>query len=236
TLTGDDFLPLVVRLDDLFGHLKSVRELVDRVDGLRANSSLSAPSAPASLSAAALDKLAQRIAAEHGKQVRLVTAGLDDVPAAFGKPLRDVLIQLVRNAVVHGIEPVEARRAAGKDPAGLLHVQFRPGADGFELLVQDDGAGVDADRVRAAAVERGLLGAEQARGLDVKGVYALLFRPGFSTRDAQDRDAGRGVGLDLVRRTVQELGGKVGVATAAGKFTRFRILLGPEPACQDAVA
>ncbi|HET7203315.1 MAG TPA: ATP-binding protein [Steroidobacteraceae bacterium] len=236
-LTGSDFLPLVVRLDDLYNHLKSVRELVDRVDGLRTAASLPASAAPpASISEAALDKLAQRIAADHGKSLRLVAAGLDDVPRAYAKPLRDVLIQLVRNAVVHGIESAAARRAAGKDAAGLLQVQFRSVADGFELLVQDDGAGVDSEQVRATAVERGLIGAEQAQALDAKGAIALLFRPGFSTRDAQDRDAGRGVGLDLVRRTVQALGGKVGVATTPGKFTRFRIVLGPEQARQDAVA
>ena len=236
-LTGGDFLPLVVRLDDLFGHLKSVRELVDRVDGLRASASLSAPAPTASTSAATLDRLAQRIAADHGKAVRLVTAGLDDVPRAYAKPLRDVLIQLVRNAVVHGIEGAEARRGAGKDPTGLLQVQFKAVPDGFELTVQDDGGGVDADRVKTTAVERGLIGAEQARTLAPKGAIALLFQPGFSTHGAQDRDAGRGVGLDLVRRTVQGLGGKVGVATTVGRFTRFRILLGPpELARQDAVA
>jgi two-component system chemotaxis sensor kinase CheA len=79
--------------------------------------------------------------------------------------------------------------------------------------------------VRAAAVARGLVAAEQREALDSKAVLALLFRAGFSTRDRQDRDAGRGVGLDLVRRTVQSLNGKLGVTSVPGKFTRFRLAL-----------
>ena len=236
TLSGSDFLSLVVRLDDLFNHLKSVRGLLGRVEGLRAASALSVPAAAAPISEAALDKLAQRIAADQGKSIRLVATGLEDVPGPYSKPLRDIVIQLVRNAIVHGIETAEVRRAAGKDSTGLLQVQFQRSPQGFELVFQDDGGGVDGTRVREAAVAQGLLDATQAQALDSKTVLALLFRPGFSTRGRQDRDAGRGVGLDLVRRTVQTLGGRVGLGTVPGKYTRFRIVLHAATASQDAVA
>ena len=83
---------------------------------------------------------------------------------------------------------------------------------------------------------RGLVGAEQGEALDSRAVLALLFKAGFSTRDRQDRDAGRGVGLDLVRRTVQSLNGKLGVTSVPGKFTRFRLTLpAPETVRQQAV-
>jgi signal transduction histidine kinase len=236
SLTGSDFLPLVVRLDELFKHLKSVRELVVRLGDVRGPQASPGPSVAPLVSVESLDKLAQRIAADHGKQVRLVAAGLEQVPADWARPLRDVMIQLVRNAVVHGVEPGEARSAAGKEAAGLLQLQFRQTADGYELVFQDDGAGIDAAEVRRAAVARGIVSAEQAAAIDTQAALALLFRPGFSTRERQDRDAGRGVGLDLVRRIVQELGGKVGVATAPGKFTRFRVVLRAEPSSQEAVA
>ena len=238
SLSGDDFLPLVVRLDDLFSHLKSVRELVVRLDGLRANAVLEAPAATAEslLSEVAFDRLAQRIAADHGKSVRLTAAGLEQVPADYARPVRDIVIQLVRNAVVHGIETASARREAGKSATGALHVRFQPAPGGFELMFEDDGAGVDERRVRAAAVARGLVAAEQGEALDSKAVLALLFKPGFSTCDRQDRDAGRGVGLDLVRRTVQELNGKLGVSSVSGKLTRFRLVLpAPDSARQQAV-
>ncbi|HEX6571020.1 MAG TPA: ATP-binding protein [Steroidobacteraceae bacterium] len=236
TLSGDDFLPLVVRLDDLFTHLNSVRELVTRLDGLRTASVLENQPAAPLLSEAALDKLAQRIAADHGKSIRLAAVGLENVPNEYAKAVRDITIQFVRNAVVHGIESAEARRAAGKEATGLLELQFKQGATGFELLFQDDGGGIDERRVRSAAVARRLVAAEQGEALDSKAVLALLFRPGFSTHEGRDRDAGRGVGLDLVRRTVQELGGKVGVATANGKYTRFRIVLPAAQAGQVAAA
>lgn len=236
TLSGNDFLPLVVRLDELFGHLKSVRDLVVRLDGLRTSSALSTPPSASALTEAALDKLAQRIAADHGKSIRLVAAGLDDVPADYAKAVKDIAIQFVRNSVVHGIETADVRRAAGKEPAGLLQLKFKRDATGYEFVFQDDGAGIDETRVRTAAIERGLVPADQAEALDSRAVLSLLFRPGFSTRDRQDRDAGRGVGLDLVRRTVHALGGKVGVSTSLGKFTRFRVVLQVEPAFQETAA
>jgi two-component system chemotaxis sensor kinase CheA len=236
SLSGDDFLPLVVRLDEMFSHLKSLRELVVRLDGVRANAVLESPAASTSLlSEEAFDKLAQRIAADHGKSVRFTAAGLEQVPPDYARAVRDVTIQLVRNAVVHGIESAEARREAGKKTTGSLHLKFSVAPGGFELSFEDDGAGIDERRVRATAIARGLVAAEQGEALDSKAVLALLFRPGFSTHDRSDRDAGRGVGLDLVRRTVQSLNGKLGVTTVSGKFTKFRLVLpAPQPAARQA--
>jgi len=238
-LSGGDFLPLVVRLDEMFGHLKSVRELVARIDGMRADQVLSRPSAAGAAAkspAAPFESLAQRIAADQGKTVRVVSSGLDDVPGDYRKTVRDIVTQLVRNAVVHGIEDAATRRALAKDEAGLLQVEFRQTEAGCELVFQDDGGGIVAERIRETAVARGVVGAEEAKALDSKSVLALIFRPGFSTHGGSDRDAGRGVGLDLVRRMVQSLGGRISVATSPGKFTRFRVLLPAEQARQDAVA
>jgi signal transduction histidine kinase len=230
-LTGNDFLPLVVRLDDLFGHLKSIQDLIGRLDGLRSAAQLGASDL-----AGTLDSLAQRVAAQCGKKVRLVARGLDQVPEPYLKAVRDVAVQLVRNSVVHGIEDPQARLALGKDETGELRVEFVNRGTACELNFQDDGAGIIAERVREAAVRRGLLGEEQARALDQKETLGLIFRAGFSTRDGADRDAGRGVGLDVVRKTVRELDGKVAVATTPGRFTRFRVLLPGPAAREDAVA
>jgi chemotaxis protein histidine kinase CheA len=238
-LSGSDFLPLVVRLDDMFGHLRSVRELVVRVDGMRADQVLSNRDAAGSAArppAAPFESLAQRVAADQGKSIRLVSSGLDEVPGDYRKALRDIVTQLVRNAVVHGIEDAGTRRNLGKDETGLLQVEFKRSEAGCELVFQDDGGGIVAERIRETAVARGVIGAEEAKALDSKAVLALIFRPGFSTHGAGDRDAGRGVGLDLVRRMVQSLGGRISVATAPGKYTRFRVLLPAGHARRDAVA
>ena len=132
-LSGNDFLPLVVRLDDLFAHLKSIRELVERLDNLRAASLLGAsavaiggdesrPQAPRARHdlSVTFDLLAQRVAADHGKQVRFVASGLDQVPGDYLRAVRDVVIQLVRNAVVHGIEDPQVRCSAGNSTVRAL--------------------------------------------------------------------------------------------------------------------
>jgi chemotaxis protein histidine kinase CheA len=245
-LSGNDFLPLVVSLDEILGHLQSIRELASRAEDLRANALLNAAPrvAPATRSADAgsqdiappLDALAQRIAADAGKKVRLVTAGLDEVPGDIRKTLRDVAIQLVRNAVVHGIEDAGTRRGLDKSETGLLQLQFKSGEQKLELVFQDDGCGIVPERLREAAVRRGDLSAGEAEQLDTKASLALIFKPGFSTHDGSGRDAGRGVGLDFVLKAVTAIGGKISIATAPGKYTRFSIVLPVHRAEQGAVA
>jgi signal transduction histidine kinase len=246
-LSGNDFLPLVVSLDEILGHLQSIRELASRADALRTNALLAAaPTAraatPTPIDAgkhdltAPLDALAQRVATDAGKKVRLVTTGLDEVPGDLRKTVRDVAIQLVRNAVVHGIEDAGTRRGLGKDEAGLLQIQFRSGDQGFELAFQDDGCGIVPDRLREAAVQRGDLSPGEAQQLDTKASLALIFKPGFSTHDGNSRDAGRGVGLDFVLKAIQSIGGRINISTAPGKYTRFTISLPAQSGQQDAVA
>ncbi len=245
-LSGNDFLPLVVCLDEIIGHLQSIRELASRADALRANALLTA--APSTHSATttidagqlditpSLDALAQRIATDAGKKVRLVTTGLGEVPGDIRRTVRDIAIQLVRNAVVHGIEDDGTRRGLDKDEVGLLQIQFKSSEQRFELVFQDDGCGIVPERLRETAVRRGDLSADAARHLDTKASLALIFKPGFSTHDGNDRDAGRGVGLDFVLKAVHSIGGKISIATAPGKYTRFSILLPAQSGQQGAVA
>jgi HPt (histidine-containing phosphotransfer) domain-containing protein/PAS domain-containing protein len=248
-LSGNDFLPLVVRLDDMFAHLKAIQELLGRLDSMRAASVLGAaptshPSAPTPLPApgparslaVTLESLAARIASDHGKQVRLVTSGLEQVPGEYLREVQNVVIQFVRNAVVHGIEDAALRGGAGKDPAGLLQVEFKSREHGFELVFQDDGAGIRADLVREKAVALGIVDPAHAGTLDERTTLGLIFKAGISTHDGDDRDAGRGVGLDLVLKSVHEMGGKIAVATVPGRLTRFRVLLPAQDERRDAVA
>ena len=245
-LSGNDFLPLVVSLDEIIGHLQSIRELASRADALRANAVLTtAPRAqPATTTidaglhdiAPSLDTLARRIATDAGKKVRLVTTGLGEVPGDIRRTVRDIAIQLVRNAVVHGIEDAGTRRGLDKDEVGLLQIQFKSGEQRFELVFQDDGSGIVPERLRETAVRRGDLSADAAQQLDTKASLALIFKPGFSTHDGNDRDAGRGVGLDFVLKAVHSIGGKISIATAPGKYTRFSILLPAQSGQQGAVA
>src|SRR5579875_111597 len=241
-LTGNDFLPLVVKLDELMAHLKMIRELSARFSSLRAAPAQAADRGHPEPGAAGrrpdeispmLQQLAARLAGDHQKKLRLDLAGLGDVPPVYRGTLKDVLIQMLRNAAVHGIEPADVRRAHTKDDTGLVRVEFSRKADGYELTFEDDGAGISPEQLKAAAVRRQLVTQEEADSMDNRAAMALIFRPGLSTRDQVSMDAGRGVGMDVVARNIYALGGRIGVSTAPGKFTRFKISLPLSPATAD---
>jgi two-component system chemotaxis sensor kinase CheA len=115
-------------------------------------------------------------------------------------------------------------------------VDFRKSGDGFELVFEDDGAGISPDQLKAAAVRKQILTEEEASSMDTRAAMALIFRPGFSTQEEVSMDAGRGVGMDVVARSVYALGGKIGVSTNPGKFTRFKIVLPAAESANAAVA
>jgi two-component system, chemotaxis family, sensor kinase CheA len=155
-----------------------------------------------------------------------VTVGLEDVPPGLLEPVGDILTQLVHNAVRHGIEAPLERVRAGKPSSGTLIVQFRENpARGYELSLQDDGRGLDYAKLRTVAVEKGVLTPDVAAHIDPRKLASLIFRPGFSTAIYGDSTQQNGIGMDLVRERTHDVGGKVGVATRPGEFTRFRIVL-----------
>jgi len=243
-LSGNDFLPLVVKLDELMAHLKTVRELSARFTSLREPDieSTAAREVPergvrrGDDLLATLQSLAERLAADHRKKFRLDTSGLAEIPGGYRATIKDVLIQMLRNAAVHGIEAPDVRRANTKDTQGVVRVDFHKTSDGYELVFEDDGAGIAPEALRSAAVRKQLITEEEAAGMDTRATMALIFRPGFSTQEGVSMDAGRGVGMDVVARSVYALGGKIGVSTHPGKYTRFKIILPTAEAASTAVA
>ena len=230
-LSGKDFLPLVLKLDELLAHLNGVREMTLRLTALKENSPTTQSSAlaprasgPAEL-ATTLQTLAHKLSAEHHKAFALTLHGLEDCPPQYLSTVKDCLIQMLRNAAVHGIETDEVRRAGAKTEAGQVRAEFRRVESGFELLFEDDGAGLSPESLKEAAVRKSILTAQQAAALDNRSALALIFKPGFSTRTEVTMDAGRGTGMDVVAKAVYGLGGKIGVSTNPGRFTRFKIAL-----------
>jgi two-component system chemotaxis sensor kinase CheA len=169
----------------------------------------------------ALQQLSDRFATEQGKRVVLVTMGVEDIPEPWISTLFDLLGQLLRNAIEHGIEAPPQRAERSKPETGTVVIEFIDrGAQGFDLNMQDDGAGLDAERIAEVAVRLGLLSAEAARALDPVRLASVIFQPGVTTA----KNAGRGgLGLQIVRDHVQRLGGRLQVATKRGQFTRYRI-------------
>jgi signal transduction histidine kinase len=224
-LTGNEFLPLAQALDELVSHLEELRGSVPRAVGAAPAASTADAAAQVNLTTV-VNELAQAIAAEHKKVVKVVTVGLEDVPHTLQAPLWEMLQQLVRNSITHGIELPLERVKHGKPSRGTLVVQFRDNpVRGYELSFQDDGRGLDYERIRELAVARGVLTPQVAEHIDPRKLASLIFRPGFSTAVHGQDESLQGIGMHLVRERATDLGGKVGVATRPGEFTRFRIVL-----------
>ena len=236
-LSGNDFLPLVIKLDDLLTHLQSVSELVSRLSRLHVAQHDTVHTDTAVIEeevrkqqggkgdsgvVATLQQLAARVALENGKEVALQCTGFDAVPDDYRRAIKDIGIQAVRNAIVHGIEPAAARLAAGKPQQGTVRLSFQESGDaGFKLVVEDDGQGLSTERIKEAALKKGFITPERALTLDTKQIFSLLFQPGFSTVETATKDAGRGVGMNVIADLTNQMGGRVSVATNAGKFTRL---------------
>jgi len=167
-----------------------------------------------------LAQLVSEISERLGKQTVFYTTVKEiDLPKEYEEILRDILVHLTRNSMVHGIEPVEERVAQGKNPLGIIQIELRPHSEFYEIVFQDDGRGLDFDKIRHRAEQLGwhLLTEDDLR-------YAI-FEPGFSTAENVSELAGRGVGLDAVRDSLQKVGGRIIPHSHAGAYCAFQIIL-----------
>jgi chemosensory pili system protein ChpA (sensor histidine kinase/response regulator) len=151
----------------------------------------------------------------------VVTGGEVELDKSVVDQLTDPLLHLLRNALAHGIESPAVRAERGKPARGRLEIKTVQEGDSVFITFEDDGGGIDREAVQQALVRAGRQAA--AAGLDDKGVRAAVFEPGFSTRPHSDPLAGRGMGLNIVERTVAHMGGEVKLEYEAGVFTRFRL-------------
>jgi two-component system chemotaxis sensor kinase CheA len=169
-------------------------------------------------------KLARDVARQLDKQVQLDVAGADtELDRNLVEALADPLVHLVRNAIDHGIETPEARRRAGKPEQGVVRISAQQEGDHVAIEVRDDGAGIDPDRIRRKAVDKGLIDDDAAARLSAEECLQLLFLPGFSTRDEVSDLSGRGVGMDVVQSRIRELSGSVQIHSEPGAGSRFAI-------------
>lgn len=173
-----------------------------------------------------LPRIVRDLAGELGKQVRLELDGSDTgLDRSIIEAIRDPLTHVVRNAIDHGIEKPDARVRAGKPAEGVLRLRASHEGGHVMLEVSDDGAGIDPARVRAKALERGVVGVERAAQMTDAEVIELVFEPGFSTADTVTAISGRGVGMDVVKHNIQAIGGVVAIDSRCGAGTTMRIKL-----------
>ncbi len=173
-----------------------------------------------------LARIVRQAARDHDKRVRLVVTGADtEVDKLIVEELADPLMHLVRNAIDHGIEAPEARSRAGKALEGTLAVNAYQKGSHVVIEVEDDGMGVSPERVREAAVERGLLEADAGRDFSRQEMLNLVFLPGLSTSTKVTGMSGRGVGMDVVKTNILRMGGMIAIASDSGTGTKITITL-----------
>lgn len=160
------------------------------------------------------------LALSCGKDVRLEMEGQDtELDRTIIEAIKDPLTHLVRNCIDHGIELPETRKQLGKASSGVLKLRaFHEGGQ-VNIEITDDGAGLNAERIRQKAIERGLVPAQQAARMSDRDIFNMIFLPGFSTAEKVTKVSGRGVGMDVVKTNVEKIGGTVDVQSAAGKGT-----------------
>jgi len=162
------------------------------------------------------------------KPVALTVEGEDvRIDRSLLERIVDPLLHMVRNAVDHGIEPADVRRGRGKPAVGQLRIQVERQASRLAIVVADDGAGLDPRRLKQAAIERGLLTPLEAVRLEGPDALMLITAPGFSTVEESNEVSGRGVGMDVVRHTVEAIGGRLRIEATPGRGTRFELSLPP---------
>ncbi|MEW5789336.1 MAG: chemotaxis protein CheA [Pseudomonadota bacterium] len=171
-------------------------------------------------------RLARDLARQLGKDVELVLSGEEtELDKTMIEDLNDPLVHLVRNAVDHGIETPEERKAANKPAKAIVTLSASQVGDHIYIEISDDGKGMRPDVIRRKAVEKGILDVETANGLDDRQSLHLIFLPGFSTKDQISNVSGRGVGMDVVKTNISRLNGKIDVISLPGQGSTFTISL-----------
>lgn len=210
----------------LAARLAAVRSTLDATVTRLRETVASARMTPIGPSLRRLPRLVREAAAALGREIDLTISGEGtEIDKGIADALFEPLLHLLRNAVDHGIEAPAARVAAGKPARGSLRLEAQRVGDGVVVEVADDGAGIDPARLRRVAVERGLLDPDAAAQLDDQAALELIFAPGFSTASQVSEISGRGVGMDAVRAAIERLGGRVEIASSAGRGTRIRLRL-----------
>ncbi|MDO5090377.1 MAG: ATP-binding protein [Cardiobacteriaceae bacterium] len=240
-LSGDDFLSMTIILDQIIELTKRIELLNRRISDMRSGSSngdsatpefsrFLTEEAPASeqLLQEHLGRFATQIAERTGKNVAFRSSGLDSAPLDEPQKtiIKDLIIQMMRNAIVHGIESPAERQQAGKHAEGKVQVHLHPGEKGMELVIEDDGRGINFDKLRERAAEMEQFRGRDPQTLSKKELFGILFADGYSTADEVSEDAGRGVGMGIIRKRIIELQGRMSIASSHGQYTRFTICFG----------
>ncbi|MDC3332786.1 chemotaxis protein CheA, partial [bacterium] len=200
-------------LEQLLQNTKELQESVMRIRML-----------PISFAFNRFPRMIRDLSTKTGKKVELkLTGEQTELDKTVMEQINDPLVHLVRNAIDHGIEPSEERLALGKPETGEIHLNAYHKGGSIVIEISDDGRGLDPDKLVAKAVEKGIIGAHE--NLTEEQIYDLIFAAGFSTAAVVSDISGRGVGMDVVKRNIKDLGGRIEIESTLGKGSLFRVHL-----------
>jgi two-component system chemotaxis sensor kinase CheA len=171
-------------------------------------------------------RMVRDLSREKNKEIELVINGEEtELDKSVVEEIGDPLIHMIRNAVDHGVEGPEERRKAGKPIKGTVHLSAYHEGNHIVVEIRDDGKGMDPNKLKKKAVEKGVITVEEAKSLDNEGAFNLVFKPGFSTAEKITNISGRGVGMDVVKTNIEKLNGIINIESELGHGTRFRLKL-----------
>lgn len=204
--------------------LVSIAEEVERLTGDLRDNTLNIRMLPIGTTFGRFKRLVRDLSQELGREVEMTTEGAEtELDKTVIERLNDPLVHLIRNSIDHGIESPDVRESLGKPRAGLLHIAARHSGAYVLIEITDDGAGIDRDAIRRKAVDKGLISPDVE--LQDKEAFSLVFAPGFSTSGAVTSVSGRGVGMDVVKRTIDNLRGSVEISSRKGEGTTVTLKL-----------
>ena len=227
-LQQKDFYPIIAMTNTMIGKMESVRKVVSRVYKFSNVKSMDITDINKQRNWQHLFNLSKKISKQQDKQVKLVLSGFEDVCYSdkLYKTINTILVQLLRNAISHGIESVQQRLDIKKPAVGRINIDLKKRGNGFlEITLSDNGAGIDVDKVRRVALKKNIIDVAQAKSLTSNALISLIFDPDFSTRDKIDENAGRGIGMYAVKQLVKQWGGKISVTSKSRQGCSFTVQL-----------
>jgi len=217
----DDMLNLTLALEKLSEEKESFRITIEKIKKVGGNTANVKQNQDVFMEA--LVKTSDKAAADMGKKVRFASAGIDTKAIENGprRVMKEALMQLIRNAVAHGIETPEERVAKGKNEVGTIHLSVKSDGKTIHIKLGDDGNGLNFEKIREKAVRLQLIQEKDANNKNL--LLNAIFSPGFSTAETEGVHAGRGIGLNLVRDRVRSVNGSIKLQTESGKGTIFNL-------------
>ena len=204
--------------------LVSIAEEVERLTAELRDNTLNIRMLPIGTTFGRFKRLVRDLSQELGREIEMITEGEEtELDKTVIERLNDPLVHLIRNSIDHGIEPPEVRESVGKPRTGMLQISARHSGAYVLIEITDDGAGMDRDVIRDKAIEKGIISVDA--DLQEKEIFSLIFAPGFSTAGKITNVSGRGVGMDVVKRTIDSLRGSVEVSSVKGEGTTVTLKL-----------